>query len=98
MCRTLYSTTREYLSVMCPQVEEADDWLRYGNPWEKARPEYMRPVHFYGRVDHTAEGVKWVDTQVGRNRHKSNTRIELLKKCDGFSHATHLWYNEYNAV
>uniref|UniRef100_A0A3P9BQL3 Alpha-1,4 glucan phosphorylase n=1 Tax=Maylandia zebra TaxID=106582 RepID=A0A3P9BQL3_9CICH len=46
------------------QVEEADDWLRYGNPWEKARPEYMRPVHFYGRVEHTADGVKWVDTQV----------------------------------
>ncbi|KAM7365912.1 hypothetical protein PAMP_015391 [Pampus punctatissimus] len=45
------------------QVEEADDWLRYGNPWEKARPEYMRPVHFYGRVEHTDEGVKWVDTQ-----------------------------------
>uniref|UniRef100_A0A665VBL6 Alpha-1,4 glucan phosphorylase n=1 Tax=Echeneis naucrates TaxID=173247 RepID=A0A665VBL6_ECHNA len=46
------------------QVEEADDWLRYGNPWEKARPEYMRPVHFYGRVEHTADGVKWLDTQV----------------------------------
>uniref|UniRef100_A0A7M4EW66 Alpha-1,4 glucan phosphorylase n=1 Tax=Crocodylus porosus TaxID=8502 RepID=A0A7M4EW66_CROPO len=46
------------------QVEEADDWLRYGNPWEKARPEYMLPVHFYGRVEHTAEGAKWVDTQV----------------------------------
>ncbi|CAG5929606.1 unnamed protein product [Menidia menidia] len=50
--------------IVPPQVEEADDWLRYGNPWEKARPEYMRPVHFYGRVEHTAEGVKWVDTQV----------------------------------
>uniref|UniRef100_A0A803XPN3 Alpha-1,4 glucan phosphorylase n=1 Tax=Meleagris gallopavo TaxID=9103 RepID=A0A803XPN3_MELGA len=46
------------------QVEEADDWLRYGNPWEKARPEYMLPVHFYGRVEHSPEGVKWVDTQV----------------------------------
>uniref|UniRef100_A0A673ICQ9 Alpha-1,4 glucan phosphorylase n=1 Tax=Sinocyclocheilus rhinocerous TaxID=307959 RepID=A0A673ICQ9_9TELE len=46
------------------QVEEADDWLRYGNPWEKARPEYMLPVHFYGRVEHTNEGPKWVDTQV----------------------------------
>uniref|UniRef100_A0A8C8HNL5 Alpha-1,4 glucan phosphorylase n=1 Tax=Oncorhynchus tshawytscha TaxID=74940 RepID=A0A8C8HNL5_ONCTS len=46
------------------QVEEADDWLRYGNPWEKARPEYMLPVHFYGRVEQTAKGVKWVDTQV----------------------------------
>ncbi|RXN01301.1 hypothetical protein EOD39_7212 [Acipenser ruthenus] len=46
------------------QVEEADDWLRYGNPWEKARPEYMLPVHFYGRVEHTAQGAKWLDTQI----------------------------------
>ncbi|XP_033017800.1 glycogen phosphorylase, liver form [Lacerta agilis] len=46
------------------QVEEADDWLRHGNPWEKARPEYMLPIHFYGRVEHTQAGVRWVDTQV----------------------------------
>jgi len=45
------------------QVEEADDWLRYGNPWEKARPEYMRPVRFYGRTEHHPDGVQWVDTQ-----------------------------------
>ncbi|XP_071972180.1 glycogen phosphorylase, liver form [Engystomops pustulosus] len=46
------------------QVEEADDWLRHGNPWEKARPEYMLPVHFYGRVENTKTGPRWVDTQV----------------------------------
>ncbi|XP_040268142.1 glycogen phosphorylase, liver form [Bufo bufo] len=46
------------------QVEEADDWLRHGNPWEKARPEYMLPVHYYGRVENTKTGVRWVDTQV----------------------------------
>uniref|UniRef100_A0A8C4MQC0 Alpha-1,4 glucan phosphorylase n=1 Tax=Equus asinus TaxID=9793 RepID=A0A8C4MQC0_EQUAS len=46
------------------QVEEADDWLRHGNPWEKARPEFMLPVHFYGKVDHTEAGTKWIDTQV----------------------------------
>lgn len=57
----LWCTSNTFMSA---QVEEADDWLRYGNPWEKARPEYMRPVHFYGRVEHTDEGVKWVDTQV----------------------------------
>ena len=54
-------------SVCAPhpsQMEEADDWLRYGNPWEKARPEYMLPVHFYGHVEHTDEGAKWVNTQV----------------------------------
>lgn len=49
-----------------PQVEEADDWLRYGNPWEKARPEYSIPVHFYGHVEHSADGTKWVDTQVSQ--------------------------------
>lgn len=48
------------------QVEEADDWLRYGNPWEKARPEYMLPVHFYGRVEQTDGGAKWLDTQASR--------------------------------
>ncbi|GAB6031723.1 hypothetical protein CHUAL_009469 [Chamberlinius hualienensis] len=46
------------------QVEEPDDWLRFGNPWEKARPEYMLPVNFYGRVEKTDKGIKWVDTQV----------------------------------
>ncbi|KAM5138118.1 glycogen phosphorylase, muscle form [Mantella aurantiaca] len=46
------------------QVEEADDWLRYGNPWEKARPEYMIPVPFYGRVHHTPQGAEWIDTQI----------------------------------
>jgi len=46
------------------QVEEPDDWLRFGNPWEKARPEFMLPVNFYGRVIDTPEGKKWVDTQV----------------------------------
>ncbi|XP_034015374.1 glycogen phosphorylase, liver form [Thalassophryne amazonica] len=46
------------------QVEEADDWLRHGNPWEKARPEYMLPVHFYGRLEDTPDGSRWVDTQV----------------------------------
>jgi len=51
------------------QVEEADDWLRYGNPWEKARPEYQVPVHFYGNVEHDDDGSwekpsKWVNTQI----------------------------------
>jgi len=46
------------------QVEEPDDWLRYGNPWEKARPEFMLPINFYGRVIDTPEGKKWVDTQI----------------------------------
>lgn len=46
------------------QTEEPDDWLRFGNPWEKARPEYTIPVNFYGRVEQTSKGPRWVDTQV----------------------------------
>jgi len=46
------------------QSEEPDDWLRFGNPWEIARPEYTIPVNFYGRVEQTSEGAKWVDTQI----------------------------------
>ncbi|EFX86312.1 glycogen phosphorylase-like isoform X2 [Daphnia pulex] len=46
------------------QLEEPDDWLRFGNPWEKARPEFTLPVNFYGHVEDTPEGKKWVNTQV----------------------------------
>ncbi|GFQ93215.1 glycogen phosphorylase [Trichonephila clavata] len=46
------------------QVEEADDWLALGNPWEKGRPEYMKEVHFFGRVLHDDSGCRWVDTQI----------------------------------
>jgi len=46
------------------QVEEPDDWLRYGNPWEKGRPEYTVPVHFYGNVIEEDGKKKWVNSQV----------------------------------
>jgi len=47
------------------QIEEPDDWLRFGNPWEKARPEYMLPIRFFGRVINDPETGKrtWVDFQ-----------------------------------
>jgi glycogen phosphorylase len=49
------------------QVETPDNWLRYGNPWEVERPEYLYPVSFYGRVEEREEGGRmifdWKDTQ-----------------------------------
>ena len=36
----------------CKQVEKPDDWLREGNPWEIARPQYSQTVRFYGGVEH----------------------------------------------
>lgn len=50
------------------QVETPDNWLRFGSPWEVARPERMYEVHFGGRViRYTGSTGKivheWVDTQ-----------------------------------
>ncbi|MEA2011623.1 MAG: glycogen/starch/alpha-glucan phosphorylase [Verrucomicrobiota bacterium] len=50
------------------QVEEPDNWLSYGNPWEFRRPERARSIKYYG---HTGEFVddtgnlcyKWYDTE-----------------------------------
>ncbi len=47
------------------QMENPDNWLRFGNIWEFQRPEATYPVQFYGRVVQvpTAHGHKshWVD-------------------------------------
>ncbi len=32
------------------QVEQPDNWLRNGNPWEISRPQRLYPVRYYGRV------------------------------------------------
>jgi glycogen phosphorylase len=50
------------------QVEQPDNWLRYGNPWEMARPEMTYPVNFYGVVvqypdGHGGVSNSWVDTE-----------------------------------
>lgn len=54
------------VSSLYLQVEEPDDWLRFGNPWEKARPEYMIPVNFYGNTERRDGKTHWVNTQVNR--------------------------------
>ena len=49
------------------QVELPENWLKYGNPWEVARPEYSFPVQFYGKVRQISRPdgsirSEWVDT------------------------------------
>ena len=49
------------------QVESPDNWLRYGNPWEVARPDVLFPVRFYGRTEYYTDAsgrgrYRWVDT------------------------------------
>ena len=43
------------------QVEVADRWLRWGNPWEMARPELTVQVGFGGRTE-------WYRDETGRDR------------------------------
>jgi starch phosphorylase len=50
------------------QIESPDEWLKLGNPWEIARPEYTVKVKFYGKLyevsdEHNKVHVKWRDTQ-----------------------------------
>lgn len=50
------------------QVETPDNWLRYGNPWEIGRPEYLYPVSYGGRVQQSLDKngnmrCDWVDCE-----------------------------------
>jgi len=43
------------------QVEQPDEWLKFGYPWEIAHPEFSFPVEFEGRVETRpgAHGREW---------------------------------------
>jgi starch phosphorylase len=49
------------------QLEEPDNWLRLGNPWEVIHPEISYVVNFEGRAEQVqvngATRWKWVDTR-----------------------------------
>jgi starch phosphorylase len=50
------------------QLETPDNWLRYGNPWEICRTEYLYPIQFYGRVVQYTDSKRklrceWIDSQ-----------------------------------
>ena len=49
------------------QVEDPDQWMRDGHPWEVERPEYTQTVRFGGRTEHFLDQnhkphTRWVDT------------------------------------
>ena len=45
------------------QVEQPDDWLKFGNPWEFPRPDTTYAIRFGGWVRRDEEGAHWVDTE-----------------------------------
>jgi len=53
------------------QVESTDKWLRYGNPWEIARPEITFDVKLGGHTEHYTDPhgrhrVRWIPGRVVR--------------------------------
>ncbi len=50
------------------QVEQPDNWLRDGNPWEILRPDVVYPVQFGGEVqvirEHGRDNFKWIGSEV----------------------------------
>ncbi|CAF1106372.1 unnamed protein product [Rotaria sordida] len=47
------------------QDEYPDNWLRFPNPWEIARPEHLIPIRFYGKVINDENGKKkWIDAVI----------------------------------
>ena len=51
------------------QIEKPDDWRRFGNPWEIARPQFIQKVKLYGHVEHDYDDCgnyrpRWVGARV----------------------------------
>ena len=82
------------------QVEEPDNWLKDGYPWECARPEYAQLVHFGGHVesydDNGVSRLRWVGAEcvqgvpydlpvVGYNHAVNTLRLWSAKATDEFA-------------
>jgi glycogen phosphorylase len=51
------------------QIEKTDKWLRFGNPWELARPEWAVSVKFGGSTEHYLDDrecprVRWMPHKI----------------------------------
>ena len=81
------------------QVEEPDQWLKDGYPWEMARPEYAQHAHFGGHVEcltikgrqvwnwvptETIEGVPYDLPIVGYRQAVNSLRLWSAKAVDEF--------------
>ncbi len=81
------------------QVEEPDNWLVDGYPWEIERPERSKVVHFGGRVEYINNGNgaewRWIETDqvvgipydlpiVGYSKSVNTLRLWSAKAVDEF--------------
>ena len=67
------------------QVEHPDNWLRYHNPWEFARPEVLYHVKFHGRVIEYTDAEKAVlapDEDNDRSPNRGKAKEEKKDEAD----------------
>eukprot|EP00186_Timspurckia_oligopyrenoides_P001892 CAMPEP_0182447844 /NCGR_PEP_ID=MMETSP1172-20130603/20770_1 /TAXON_ID=708627 /ORGANISM="Timspurckia oligopyrenoides, Strain CCMP3278" /LENGTH=876 /DNA_ID=CAMNT_0024644449 /DNA_START=19 /DNA_END=2649 /DNA_ORIENTATION=- len=64
--RYKYGMFFQKISEQGYQVEVPDYWLTHGNPWEVERLDVTYPVRFFGHVEWTDKGIKWVGGEVVR--------------------------------
>ena len=95
------------------QVEEPDQWLKDGYPWEMARPEYAQHVHFGGHVEcisvngrqkwiwvpsETVQGVPYDLPIVGYDKAVNSLRLWSARAVDEFDLADFNKGSYVNAV
>ena len=93
------------------QIEEADDWLKFKNPWEIRRNDIQVTVQFGGRVAKNKKGRSfWVDTDdiigipydtpiVGYGGHTINTlRLWDSKSAEQFDYQAFNQGDYYNSI
>ena len=75
------------------QIEQPDNWLRYGNPWEIAHPDALFPVHFYGKVRHYRDArgdmrIEWCETE---DLYAMAYDIPIVGYANGHVNSLRLW-------
>ncbi|MFA5257970.1 MAG: glycogen/starch/alpha-glucan phosphorylase, partial [Opitutales bacterium] len=53
------------------QIEQPDDWCKFGSPWEIVRPEYEKAIKIFGRVQTRFDSI-------GNSHHEWTDYSELL--------------------
>jgi len=75
------------------QYELPDNWLRYGCPWEVARPDVLVPVKYYGRTESYSDDqgrarMRWVDTH---DVYAMAYDMAVPGFCNGIVNSLRLW-------
>ena len=73
------------------QVERTDKWLRFGNPWEIARPEWAVEVKLGGRTEHYTD-------EHGRAARALDARARSSSACRTTRRSSAIAYNTANTL